>query len=71
MLSSDVDASTTADLIIQRADGMTELWWRGPPTWKPMHGFIEQCISQLSSEVDHLSFDSVVSRVRDFLEKAV
>ena len=69
VLSKDVDGSHSAELVIQRADGMTELWWRGSPPWKPTHGFIEQCTNYLSPDVNHLSFDSVVSRVRDFLEK--
>lgn len=70
VLSKDVDNSNSAQLVIQRADGMTELWWSGSPTWKPTHGFIEQCTNHLSPDVNHLSFDSVVSRVRDFLEKS-
>ena len=69
VLSKDVDNSHFAELVIQRADGMTELWWRSSPTWRPTHGFIEQCTNHLSPDVNHLSFDSVVSRVRDFLER--
>ena len=68
VLSSDVDASTSAELVIKRADGMTELWWKNSPSWKPSRGFIEQCTSLLPEDLHHLSFDSVVSRVCDFLE---
>ena len=69
VLSKDVESPNSAELVIQRADGMTELWWKGSPTWKPTHGFIEQCTNYLSPDVNHLSFDSVVGRVRAFLEK--
>lgn len=69
VLSSDIHTSTSAELVIQRADGMTELWWKNSPSWDPPRGFIEQCTTFLPSDIHHLSFDSVVSRVRDFVKK--
>ena len=71
VLSKDVIDSSTADLQIQRGDGMTELWWMNKPEWKPPHGFIEQCSAVLSPDVSELSFDSVVARVREFLQDSI
>ena len=71
VLSKDVDDSSAADLQIKRGDGMTELWWKNKPAWQPPHGFIEQCSAELSPHISELSFDSVVSRVRGFLQDSV
>ncbi len=71
ILTTDLTTLTSADLQIQRGDGMTELWWRDSPTWVPPHGFIEQCRCELSPDISHLSFDSVVSRVHEFVRKTI
>ena len=70
-LSSEHHASSKADLILQRADGMTELWWSKGPEWMPMYGFIEQCTTVLPEDKEQLSLDSVLSRVRDHALKFV
>ena len=71
VLSGDADATTGADLMLARGDGMTELWWSTSSSWVPPRGYLEQCRVQLPCEKSELSLDSVMSRVRDFLTKFV
>ena len=71
VLSGDADATTGADLMLARGDGMTELWWSTSSSWVPQHGYLEQCRVQLPCEKSELSLDSVMSRVRDFLTEFV
>ena len=66
VLPSDATRAPDPTLTLERGDDMTEVWWSSPPTWTPLHGFIEQCCLQLPSDVDLLSFDGVVSRVREY-----
>ena len=71
VLSGDADATTGADLMLARGDGMTELWWSTSSSWVPQRGYLEQCRVHLPCEKSELSLDSVMSRVRDFLTKFV
>ena len=71
VLSADVDEATGAELILNRGDGMTELWWSTSSSWVPPRGYLEQCRVHLPSLKSELSLDSVMSRVRDFLTEFV
>lgn len=71
VLSEDADATTGADLMLARGDGMTELWWSTSSSWMPQRGYLEQCRVNLPSKKSELSLDSVMSRVRDFLTEFV
>lgn len=61
------DQQTSADLTLEHADGLVELWWRGNPPWEPKNGFIETCNIDLPSLVSEISFDAIVQRVDSFL----
>ena len=66
VLSTDVRNDVGADLVLERSDGTTELWWSTTPSWTPPQGFLEQCRVRLPKDTAKLSLDSVMSRVRDF-----
>ena len=66
VLSTDVRNDVGADLVLERSDGTTELWWSTTPSWTPPRGFLEQCRVRLPKDTAKLSLDSVMSRVRDF-----
>ena len=71
VLPTDAQTAPFPDLRLKRADDITELWWSTPPSWTPSHGYFEQCHVRLPSTVDLLSFDGVISRVREFLNTFV
>ena len=71
VLPIDAQTAPSPDLILKRADNITELWWSTPPSWAPSHGYFEQCQVNLPSTLDFLSFDGVVLRVRGFLNTFV
>jgi hypothetical protein len=55
-----------ASLVLERADGLAELWWDLPSEWTPARGFIETYRSWLPSDLQELSFDAAVHRVASF-----
>ena len=66
VLTADARNDVGADLVLERNDGTTELWWSTTPPWTPPRGFLEQCRVRLPKDTAKLSFDSVMSRSRDF-----
>ena len=66
VLTADVRNDVGADLILERNDDTTELWWSTTPSWTPPRGFLEQCRVRLPEDSTKVSLDSVMSRVRDF-----
>jgi hypothetical protein len=71
VLSEDAKQAPATELRLERADGLTELWWKGDMEWQPPRGFFESSSAMLSPDIDELSFDGVVSRVLAFLPKVV
>jgi hypothetical protein len=60
-----------ANLILERSDGLVEFWWKTPSTWRPIGGFIEQCTTELPSEIESVSFDSALQRARSYAKKVL
>ena len=67
VLTADAHTDVGADLVLERKDATTELWWSTPTSWSPPQGFLEQCRVHLPKDTAELSLDSVMSRVRDFV----
>jgi len=57
VLSDDLDAPPLATLIMHRADGTSEAWWKHTPSWIPKHGALERMNGQLPDDVSLWSFD--------------
>lgn len=55
-----------ATLVLERADGLVELWWGTHSEWTPARGFVETYRSCLPSDPQELSFDAAVHRVASF-----
>lgn len=55
-----------ATLVLERADGLVELWWRTHSGWTPARGFVETYRSWLPSDPQELSFDAAINRVASF-----
>ena len=66
VLSTDASSAQSPALKLDRADGITELWWSESPVWSPARGYFERCQPSLPVDVNLLSFDAVVSRAVEF-----
>ena len=71
VLTRDTADAPHPNLLLSRADGMTELWWPEAMTWTPRQGFIETARVLLPAQASELSFDAVVARVRTYLSRFV
>ncbi|MCH1541156.1 MAG: hypothetical protein L7S56_06995 [Candidatus Poseidonia sp.] len=56
-------------LILQRSDGLKELWWDRPISWRPKSGFIEETKVSLPDALEELSFDAKLAQVVDWLRE--
>ena len=66
VLTTDASSAQSPTLKLDRADGITELWWNESPAWSPAQGYFERCQPTLPVDVNLLSFDAVVSRALEF-----
>ena len=71
LFSTVQDEDPDADLVLRHADGLVELWWKGPQRWSPANGFIETCQVDLPTDIDEISFDAIVRRVNSFAASIV
>ena len=71
VITRDMNEAPNPTFTLTRGDGMTELWWPTPTSWKPPQGFIESVNTLLPSDKDELSFDAVVHRVHHYLSNFV
>jgi len=71
VVESDITNESEATLQLHRSDGVVELWWPAPPTWRAEHGFLETYEAMISANVNEISFDAAVQRVRSFADGLV
>lgn len=68
VLTEDLATPPSADLIIHRADGTSEIWWKFLTSWMPKRGALERMKGPLPDDVSFWSFEgshNLACRVRD------
>lgn len=68
VLTEDLVTPPPADLIVHRADGTSEIWWKLFGSWMPKRGALERMKGPLPDDVSLWSFDgshNIACRVRD------
>ena len=71
-LREDVEnQSPKSELLLERADGLVELWWLRQANWQPRTGFLEKMTAHLPPDKEEVSFDAVQIKVKSFLSTIV
>ena len=52
----------------QRAEGLSEVWFEGAPSWVPEHGWIEQIQSSLSTTAAQRTIDAQIDEGKRLAE---
>ena len=67
-LTTDCTALPEQAWGFQRAEGLSEVWFDGTPSWTPEHGWIEQIQSSLSSTAAQRTIDAQIDEGKRLAE---